>query len=144
MNHGTMAGKFRQIAFLGNHLPRQCGIATFTTDLSGAIAAESPNADCLVVAMNDGGQKLCVSAKSPIRYPTGRYRIVSRHSLGATKGITPSQTSMRANAASKSSPTEDYLPLLGFFRYLKKSELGSSSMTSPLLLKLWRYASMLR
>jgi len=56
MNHGTMAGKFRQIAFLGNHLPRQCGIATFTTDLSGAIAAESPNADCLVVAMNDAGK----------------------------------------------------------------------------------------
>ena len=56
MNRGTMAGKFRQIAFLGNHLPRQCGIATFTTDLSGAIAAESPNADCSVVAMNDAGK----------------------------------------------------------------------------------------
>ncbi len=57
MNHGTMAGKFRQIAFLGNHLPRQCGIATFTTDLSGAIAAEFPTADCLVVAMNDAGKQ---------------------------------------------------------------------------------------
>jgi glycosyltransferase involved in cell wall biosynthesis len=56
MNRGTMAGKFRQIAFLGNHLPRQCGIATFTTDLSGAVAAEFPNADCLVVAMNDAGK----------------------------------------------------------------------------------------
>ena len=32
----------RRIAVLGNHLPRQCGIATFTTDLSEAIAAESP------------------------------------------------------------------------------------------------------
>ena len=57
MSHGTMAGKFRQIAFLGNHLPRQCGIATFTTDLSGAIAAEFPTADCLVVAMNDAGKQ---------------------------------------------------------------------------------------
>ena len=28
----------RKIAMLGNHLPRQCGIATFTTDLADAIA----------------------------------------------------------------------------------------------------------
>jgi hypothetical protein len=40
MNHGTIAGTIRRIAILGNHLPRQCGIATFTTDLSGAVAAE--------------------------------------------------------------------------------------------------------
>ena len=57
MNHGTIAGTIRRIAILGNHLPRQCGIATFTTDLSGAIAAESSNADCLVVAMNDAGKR---------------------------------------------------------------------------------------
>ena len=56
MNHGTIAGTIRRIAILGNHLPRQCGIATFTTDLSGAIAAEVPNADCFVVAMNDAGK----------------------------------------------------------------------------------------
>jgi glycosyltransferase involved in cell wall biosynthesis len=55
MNHGTSAGTIRRIAMLGNHLPRQCGIATFTTDLSGAIAAE--NADCFVVAMNDAGKR---------------------------------------------------------------------------------------
>ena len=29
-----------RIAFIGNYLPRQCGIATFTTDLCEAIAAE--------------------------------------------------------------------------------------------------------
>ena len=57
MNHANIAGKIRQIAFLGNHLPRQCGIATFTTDLSGAIAAEFSNADCFVVAMNDAGKQ---------------------------------------------------------------------------------------
>ena len=28
----------RRIAFIGNYLPRQCGIATFTTDLCEAIA----------------------------------------------------------------------------------------------------------
>ena len=43
----------RRIAMLGNHLPRQCGIATFTTDLSQAISAEYSALDCLVLAMND-------------------------------------------------------------------------------------------
>jgi glycosyltransferase involved in cell wall biosynthesis len=57
MNHGTIAGTNRLIAILGNHLPRQCGIATFTADLSGAVAAEVSNADCFVVAMNDGGKR---------------------------------------------------------------------------------------
>jgi glycosyltransferase involved in cell wall biosynthesis len=57
MNHGTIAGAHRRIAMLGNHLPRQCGIATFTTDLSSAIAAEFSKADCTVVAMNDAGKR---------------------------------------------------------------------------------------
>jgi glycosyltransferase involved in cell wall biosynthesis len=57
MNHGTIVGMPRRIAILGNHLPRQCGIATFTTDLSGAVAAEVSNADCVVVAMNDAGKR---------------------------------------------------------------------------------------
>ncbi len=43
----------RRVALLGNHLPRQCGIATFTTDLSDAIAAVGPDLDCFVLAMND-------------------------------------------------------------------------------------------
>jgi glycosyltransferase involved in cell wall biosynthesis len=47
----------RRIAVLGNHLPRQCGIATFTTDLSDAIAGVGPDLDCFVLAMNDGRQK---------------------------------------------------------------------------------------
>ena len=47
-------GDLRRVALLGNHLPRQCGIATFTTDLSDAIASARPDLDCFVVAMNDG------------------------------------------------------------------------------------------
>jgi glycosyltransferase involved in cell wall biosynthesis len=46
----------RKVAMLGNHAPRQCGIATFTTDLSDAIAAEFPRLDCFVLAMNDAGK----------------------------------------------------------------------------------------
>jgi glycosyltransferase involved in cell wall biosynthesis len=47
----------RRIAMLGNHLPRQCGIATFTTDLAEAIASSSSDLDCFVLAMNDGGHQ---------------------------------------------------------------------------------------
>jgi glycosyltransferase involved in cell wall biosynthesis len=39
---------------IGNHLPRQCGIATFTTDLCDAIAAEYGASQLKVVAVNDG------------------------------------------------------------------------------------------
>lgn len=46
-----------QIAFLGNYLPRRCGIATFTTDLATAVSSEFPNSGCLVVAMNDPGTR---------------------------------------------------------------------------------------
>jgi glycosyltransferase involved in cell wall biosynthesis len=45
------------IAVLGNHLPRRCGIATFTTDLSDAMTSEFPDLDCFVLAMNDPGRR---------------------------------------------------------------------------------------
>ncbi|HVO91706.1 MAG TPA: glycosyltransferase family 4 protein [Terriglobales bacterium] len=57
MSHGTRTGKVRRIAILGNYLPRQCGIATFTTDLSSAIHDELSSANCFVVAMNDAGKR---------------------------------------------------------------------------------------
>jgi glycosyltransferase involved in cell wall biosynthesis len=43
----------RKIAFLGDYLPRKCGIATFTTDLRCAVAAEFPSMQCPVVPVND-------------------------------------------------------------------------------------------
>jgi len=42
-----------RIAVVGNHLPRQCGIATFTTDLCAAIAAEYGTARLLALPVND-------------------------------------------------------------------------------------------
>ena len=42
-----------RIAVIGNHLPRQCGIATFTTDLCAAISAEYGNARLLALPVND-------------------------------------------------------------------------------------------
>src|SRR5580704_13668714 len=44
---------FKRIAFIGNYLPRQCGIATFTTDLCEAVAASSPETNCFAVPVND-------------------------------------------------------------------------------------------
>lgn len=43
-----------RIALLGTHTPRQCGIATFTDDLGQSFAAAWPDAEVMVVAMNDG------------------------------------------------------------------------------------------
>ena len=41
------------VAVIGNYVPRQCGIATFTTDLVDALTAEAPDINCWTVAMND-------------------------------------------------------------------------------------------
>src|ERR1041385_1358090 len=43
----------RKIAFLGDYLPRKCGIATCTSDLRCAVATEFPALQCLVVPVND-------------------------------------------------------------------------------------------
>lgn len=43
----------RRIGFIGNHLPRQCGIATFTTDLCEAIATEYGETTCIALPVND-------------------------------------------------------------------------------------------
>lgn len=43
----------KKIAFVGNHIPRKCGIATFTADLLASVAGEYPQGQCLAVAVND-------------------------------------------------------------------------------------------
>jgi glycosyltransferase involved in cell wall biosynthesis len=46
----------RRVAFIGNHLPRRCGIATFTHDLHDAVATARRDLDTCVVAMTDPGR----------------------------------------------------------------------------------------
>jgi glycosyltransferase involved in cell wall biosynthesis len=46
----------RRIAFIGNSLPRRCGIATFTTDLQQAVANSHAKPETVIVAMTDHGQ----------------------------------------------------------------------------------------
>jgi glycosyltransferase involved in cell wall biosynthesis len=45
--------RIRKIAFVGDHLPRKCGIATFTSDLLAAVAAAHPQSQCFSVSVND-------------------------------------------------------------------------------------------
>ena len=47
------ASEIRKIAFLGDYMPRKCGIATFTADLRAAVAADQPRTDCFSVPVND-------------------------------------------------------------------------------------------
>lgn len=43
----------RKVALIGDYLPRQCGIATYTHDVYASVAAQYPAADCFVVPVND-------------------------------------------------------------------------------------------
>jgi glycosyltransferase involved in cell wall biosynthesis len=52
---GPNKASLRQIAFIGNYLPRQCGIATFTTDLCEAVGKQFADINCFALAMNDHG-----------------------------------------------------------------------------------------
>ncbi len=49
----SATSEIRKIAFLGDYLPRQCGIATFTSDLLAALAAEPSQPECFAVPVND-------------------------------------------------------------------------------------------
>src|SRR6185503_8323019 len=52
MKESTLSSPTR-IAFVGNYLPRECGIATFTTDLCSAFALEYGSARLFAIPVND-------------------------------------------------------------------------------------------
>jgi glycosyltransferase involved in cell wall biosynthesis len=45
----------QRVAFIGNHLPRRCGIATFTHDLHRAVATSRQDLETCVIAMTNPG-----------------------------------------------------------------------------------------
>jgi len=53
----SVAPRIQNIAVIGGHVPRQCGIATFTADLRAALAGEFPEASCKVMVVTDPGQE---------------------------------------------------------------------------------------
>ncbi len=55
-----------RIAVIGNYLPRQCGIATFTTDLCSAITAEYGTPRLLALPVNDTEEGY--DYQSPVRW----------------------------------------------------------------------------
>src|SRR5437667_5709883 len=53
MNQSSTSSGLKRVAFIGTYLPRQCGIATFTTDLCEAFATEYNETTCIAVPVND-------------------------------------------------------------------------------------------
>ncbi len=92
----------RRIAFIGNSLPRRCGIATFTTDLHRAVAAAAPDSETAIIAMTDHGHtyeypdsvRLEIHDDSPADFDraaeflnAGRFDVVSlQHEFGIFGG----------------------------------------------------------
>jgi hypothetical protein len=64
-----------RIAVVGNYLPRQCGIATFTTDLCTAISAEYGTARLLALPVNDTEQGYDYPAR--VRWPLAQNDVTS-------------------------------------------------------------------
>src|SRR3954463_1201981 len=54
LHQGVAMSDFRKIAFVGNYLPRKCGIATFTHDLRTAVQGALPSGQCVVISVSDG------------------------------------------------------------------------------------------
>src|SRR5258706_7494191 len=79
--------KLNKIAMLGNHLPRQCGIATFTTDLSEAISAEFSALECFVLAMNDTGPRHAYPAR--VRFEIAATDIASYRRAAEVLNVSP-------------------------------------------------------
>jgi hypothetical protein len=52
---GLSSPPLRSVALLGNHLPRQCGIATFTTHLADALPEMLRAGAALELEMDDAG-----------------------------------------------------------------------------------------
>ena len=66
-----------RIAFIGNYLPRQCGIATFTTDLCEAVAAEHPGTTCIARAGKRHRSRLCLPVRGAFRIDREGHRVLS-------------------------------------------------------------------
>ncbi len=53
MEYDSTHSALDRLAFIGNYLPRECGIATFATDLCEALATEYSETTCIALPAND-------------------------------------------------------------------------------------------
>jgi glycosyltransferase involved in cell wall biosynthesis len=53
----VVRSRIKHIALIGNHLPRRCGIATYTADVAQALARRYPDIQVDIWAMNDVGKR---------------------------------------------------------------------------------------
>jgi len=69
----------RRLAFIGSYSPRQCGIATFTTDLCESVAEASPSTTCVVIPVSDG--------EAVYEYPPRVHAELREHDLESYKRV---------------------------------------------------------
>jgi glycosyltransferase involved in cell wall biosynthesis len=74
MDH-TKTSPLRQIAVIGTHLPRRCGIATFTVDVCEALAHQLPDTNIFAIAVNDGDEDYAYPAR--VRFEIAEQDIAS-------------------------------------------------------------------
>jgi len=70
----------QKIALIGNFVPRQCGIATFTTDLLNALAQEDPGGEYSAVVINDVPEGY--RYPSPVRFEISQ-KVLAEYRLAA-------------------------------------------------------------
>jgi glycosyltransferase involved in cell wall biosynthesis len=61
----------QKIAFIGDYLPRKCGIATFTTDLRSALSQEYPAVESFVAPVNDLPEGYAYPEEVRFEFPEG-------------------------------------------------------------------------
>ncbi|MGH2501168.1 MAG: glycosyltransferase family 4 protein, partial [Ktedonobacterales bacterium] len=71
----TKISPLRQIAVIGTHLPRRCGIATFTGDVCEALAHQLPDTNIFAIAVNDGDEAYAYPAR--VRFEIAEQDIAS-------------------------------------------------------------------
>lgn len=102
--------EIKKVAFIGDYLPRKCGIATFTADLRSALAVTYPTVESFVAPVNDLPQRYLYPPEVRFEFgegdldPTAAPQITS---TSATLMSSASSTSMEFTAdrrAASSSP----------------------------------------
>lgn len=72
-----MAPRIQKVAVLGNYLPRQCGIATYTADLCDALTDAFPAVNTFALAMNDSDEGYAYPER--VRFELAQEDIITYH-----------------------------------------------------------------